>query len=98
MLKKNFKKENLIKNLSLKTGYSINFSKKIIEDLTDLIITNIKLGSFNLKNIGSFKILKKKERVGRNPKTKEEFLVSSRKSLSFVVSKKIQQQLDKNYE
>ena len=29
----------------------------------------------NLKNIGTFKIINKKERIGRNPKTKEEFYI-----------------------
>ena len=31
----------------------------------------------------------KKERLGRNPKTREEFIISSRKSISFTISKKI---------
>ena len=42
---------------------------------------------FNLKNIGSFKILAKKERIGRNPKTKEEFIITPRNTVSFTASK-----------
>ena len=51
MLKKIFKKEDLAKNLSIKTGLSNNFSKKIINDLISIISKNIKLGKFNLKNV-----------------------------------------------
>ena len=81
MLKKDFKKIDLVKDLSLKTGYSQNYSKKIVDDLINIFIQNIKSGNLNLKNIGSFKLLNKKERIGRNPKTKEEFIITSRKSL-----------------
>ena len=87
MFDKNIKKENLIKSLSKKTGFSLNFSKKLINDLIDVILDNTKNGNFNLKNLGSFKIMHKKERIGRNPKTKEEFLISSRKSINFTRKK-----------
>ena len=95
MLKKDFKKIDLIKDLSLKTGYSQSYSKKIVDDLINIFIQNIKSGNLNLKNIGSFKLLNKKERIGRNPKTKEEFIITSRKSLSFTSSKKIIDNLNK---
>ena len=48
-----------------------------------------------LKNVGTFKLIHKKKRIGRNPKTKEEFLISSRKSVSFTVSKKISEKVGK---
>ena len=89
MLKKIFKKEDLAKNLSIKTGLSTNFSKKIINDLVSIISNNIKLGKFNLKNVGSFNIIYKNQRIGRNPKTKEEFIISSRKAIKFIPSKKL---------
>ena len=95
MLKKDFKKIDLVKDLSLKTGYSQSYSKKIIEDLINIFIQNIKSGNLNLKNIGSFKLLTKKERIGRNPKTKEKFIITSRKSLSFTTSTKIIDALNK---
>ena len=82
------KKIDIIKKLSNKTGFSQNFSKKIIEDLLKILLINIKDGNLILKNIGSFKIILKKKRVGRNPKTKEEFIISERKSLRFTPSKK----------
>jgi integration host factor subunit alpha len=82
-----YTKNNFINELSKKTGFSKSISKKIINDLLEIIIMNISTGKFVLKNIGTFKLLKKKERVGRNPKTKEEFIIKSRKSLTFIVSK-----------
>ncbi len=86
---KNFNKQDIINHLSYKTGYSINLSKKLINDFIDIIIINIRDGNLNLKNIGSYKLIHKNERIGRNPKTKEEFIISSRKSIRFIPSKKL---------
>ena len=92
----NFKKEDIYKYLSKKKGYSILFSQKIINDLIDILIKEIKCNSLNLKNIGTFKIIEKRERMGRNPKTKEIYKIKARKSLSFKQSKNLLKQID-NY-
>ena len=94
MIRKSIKKIDIIKNLSLQTGFSNNFSKKIINDLIEIIILNIGLGNLILKNIGSFKLIKKKQREGRNPKTKEKFIISARKSIIFTPSKKISKNIN----
>ena len=89
MLKKKIKKIDIIKDLNKKTGFSLNFSKKILDDLLSILLKNLKSGNLSLKNIGTFKVIKKKERKGRNPKTKEEFIIFARKSIIFKPSKKI---------
>ena len=88
----------MIKKLSLKTGYSNSFSKKLINDLINILTINIKIGDLTLKNIGTFKTIQKKERLGRNPKTKEEFKISRRKSIIFKASKKITEKINLFYE
>ena len=98
MFNKTFKKIDIIKNLSLKTGFSNNFSKKIIKDLIDIIIKNIKSGKLNLMNTGSFELMKKKARPGRNPRTKEEFIIVARKTVKFNPSQKILKKLNGLYE
>lgn len=94
----NLKKIDIIKDLSIKTGYSSNYSKKVINELVDAILQSIKKGNLNLKNIGSFKIISKKERIGRNPKTKKEYVISQRKSVSFKPSTSLLTELNKFYE
>jgi integration host factor subunit alpha len=86
-------KEDLIKNLNTKIGFPNSFSKKLIEDIIEIIVHNIKNGSCNIKNVGSFKLIKKNERIGRNPKTKEEFIITSRKAISFTPSKRTSKKL-----
>ena len=98
MFKENFKRNDLIKILSIKFGLNFNLSKKIINDIIEILVKNIKTGDLNLKNLGTFKIINKKERIGRNPKTREEFKISSRNSISFKVSKNITKSLDNFFE
>ena len=94
MKNNNIKKIDIIKDLSTKTGFSENYSKKIINELISIFSSQIKNGKLNLKGLGVFKIINKKERIGRNPKTKEQFIISARKSISFTPSQKIIQKLN----
>jgi integration host factor subunit alpha len=89
-------KDNLILNLSKKTGFSNKFSKKLVNDFLNVITINIKTNRCVLKNLGTFKLINKKERLGRNPKTKKEYVISKRKVVSFIVSKEITKALNKN--
>ena len=94
MSRKNITKIIIAKSLSLKTGFSISFSKKLIDDLILCITEIIKTEKLNLKNLGTFKIIDKKERIGRNPKTKKQFVITSRKTINFIPSKKISIELN----
>ena len=94
MKKNSLTKKELINNLRYKKGFSNNFSAKLINDLLNILIKIIKNEGLNLKNIGKFKLIKKGQRLGRNPKTKEEFIITSRKSVSFVPSKKLLENLN----
>ena len=86
MSQNNLTKEDICIFLSRKKGYSVLYSKKIINNLIEILIDEIKENSFNLKNIGTFKILNKKERIGRNPRTKEIYKIKARKTLAFKPS------------
>jgi len=94
-IKKNLTKKELSNNINKKIGLSKIYSDKVAEDLIDVIKTLIKKGGLNIKNFGSFKLIKKRERIGRNPKTKKEYKISARNSLSFLMSKQLMHKLDK---
>ena len=95
MISNNLKKINFSKNLSTRLGFPLSLSKKIIDDLIIIYIEMIKNNNLVLKNIGSFKLVNKKERLGRNPKTNEEYLISERKSIKFIVSKNLSKIINK---
>ena len=87
MQKRNYKRKNLANEIYKKIGFSKNFSSKFIdtffENISEEILKNNKI---KITSFGTFKILNKKERKGRNPKTKEEAIISSRKVLKFTAS------------
>ena len=89
MKKNNLTKIDIAKELSKKTGYSLELSKILINSLLIVLISSIKINKLNLKNIGTFRLINKSERIGRNPITKENFVITSRKSISFITSKKL---------
>ena len=89
MKKNNITKIDIAKELSKKTGYSLELSKILINNLLIVLISAIKKNKLNLKNIGTFRLINKSERIGRNPITKENFVITSRKSISFIASKKL---------
>jgi integration host factor subunit alpha len=56
------------------------FVDEVIEEICDAIIRD---GEVKLSNFGTFKVLSKNERMGRNPKTHLEHVISARKAVSF---------------
>ena len=91
-----YSKIDISKDLSYKTGYSKLLSKELIDNLLKILVYNIKTGQLNLKNFGSFKLINKSQRIGRNPKTKEKFIISARKVIKFIPSNKIKLFINKN--
>ena len=94
-MKNNLTKKDIAVNISNEFGFSISYSKKIVEDFIDTLIEKIKENNLNIQNLGVFKIRKKKERMGRNPKTNERFVIKERFSLSFSASKNLLLSLNK---
>ena len=84
MLKKNLTKKNLINRIYQNLGFSKNFSSKILDDFFESLVGElIKTNTVKISSFGTFKILNKKERVGRNPKNKIMFKISARKVVVF---------------
>ena len=68
--------------------------QKKLDDLITVLKKTIKLKETNIKNFATFKITNKNQRLGRNPKTSEEFIISKRKSVKFIVSKKFKDKIN----
>ncbi len=93
---KNFTKKDIINKIYQEVGFSKNMSSIIIDDFFDVISTElIKNGKIKISNFGTFVVLEKKERLGRNPKTKEQAKISARKIVKFIPSDKIKNKINK---
>mgnify|MGYP000557239682 CR=1 FL=1 len=84
----NLTKKDLVNVVYMQLGFSKQISENLIDDFLSTIVLNIKAEKkLKLSKFGTFTIREKKSRVGRNPKTKEEKMISSRDVVLFKPSK-----------
>ena len=88
---------DLSKAVYMEVGLSHSESAELVDsvlhEITDALVRGetIKLSSF-----GSFIVRQKEERVGRNPKTGEEFLIPQRRVLVFRASHSLKSRINKS--
>ena len=88
MSRTNLTKKDLINSIYMQIGFSKNISENLIDDFFSTILENLKIEKkLKLSKFGTFSIRQKKSRVGRNPKTKEEAVISDRNVVLFKASK-----------
>ena len=92
MVKKNFTRKELTNNISKRIGFSKNFSSIIVDDFFESIIKYlIKSEQIKISSFGTFQVINKKERIGRNPKTKKKAIISERNVILFKASKELKE-------
>jgi integration host factor subunit alpha len=88
----NLTKKDLVNAVYMQLGFSKQISENLIDDFLLTITTNIKKEKkLKLSKFGTFTIRQKKPRVGRNPKTKETKMISSRDVVIFKPSKEFKE-------
>jgi len=88
----NLTKKDLVNLVYMQLGFSKQISENLIEDFLSTIVKNIKQEKkLKLSKFGTFSIREKKSRVGRNPKTKEIKIISSRDVVLFKPSKEFKE-------
>ena len=84
----NLTKKDLVNLVYMQLGFSKQISENLIEDFLSTIVSNIKEEKkIKISKFGTFSIRQKKSRIGRNPKTKETKMISSRDVVLFKPSK-----------
>ena len=88
----NLTKKDLVNLVYMQLGFSKQISENLIEDFLSTIIFNIKEEKkLKLSKFGTFSIRQKQSRIGRNPKTKETKVISSRDVVLFKPSKEFKE-------
>ena len=88
-------KKELAQNLSDQTELSLTDAKKFVDLFFDTIKEQLNSGkTVKLSGFGTFDIVQTKERVGRNPKTMEEFPIPSKRKVKFTVSPKVKKSIN----
>ena len=88
----NLTKKDLVNLVYMQLGFSKQISETLLEDFLSTIVSNIKNEKkLKLSKFGTFSIREKKQRIGRNPKTKETKMISSRDVVLFKPSKEFKE-------
>ena len=96
-MRSNLTKKDIVNSLYMQIGFSKKISANLLEDILDTIFNNlIKYKKIKLSNFGTFSLRTKKSRVGRNPKTKEEKIITKRNVVLFKPSKEFKNCINKN--
>jgi Bacterial nucleoid DNA-binding protein len=63
---------------------------KAVETFIEILMDCLKeAGTVKLHNFGKFEMKNEKERIGRNPKTGEEYIIPEHKKVKFYASEKL---------
>ena len=88
----NLTKKDLVNLIYMQIGFSKHVSENLIDDFFQIIIDNLmKEKILKLSKFGTFSIRQKKSRIGRNPKTKENKVISERKVVLFKPSREFKE-------
>ena len=90
----NFSKKDIIKNISKKSSVSAGDAASILESLLLLIKNKSKSRLVKLSNFGSFSFKKTPERLGRNPKTQDSYIIPELNKLNFKPSNKTKENIN----
>ena len=97
MVNNNFTRKDLSNKIHKNVGFSKNLSLKIVDDFFEsIILAIIKSNKIKISSFGTFSILNKKERMGRNPKTGVEKKIFSRKVVKFKSSLSLKKKINQN--
>ena len=88
------KKSDIAKNITSKISIKNSLSKDIVNSFIDIIKSESNASDVKISNFGTFMNKVTPERMGRNPKTGEEHVISERVKLNFIVSNKVKEQLN----
>ena len=83
-------KSDIANNIAKNTGISNQDSKALLDNFIEQIKFSLKNKiSVKISNFGTFEVKKTPSRIGRNPKTKKEYMISARNRITLNASKNI---------
>ena len=94
-MRKTITKEYLSNCIKKEMGLPRSESLKLVALILDNLSSSIKKDKIlKLSSLGTFKVKNKNSRMGRNPKTGQEALISARSVVTFTASEKLKNRLN----
>lgn len=89
-----FNKKYLTKDIAKYAKISIEDSSLILESFLSLVKNKPKINIVKLSGFGTFSLKKSPKRMGRNPKTKESYIIPEMNKINFKPSNAIKKRLN----
>ena len=82
-------KKDISKNISTKAHFSLNESENFLNSFLKLLKDKGRNNIIKISKFGTFEKKITPQRIGRNPKTKEEFIINKRSKITFKSSNNV---------
>ncbi len=93
----NLTKKDIVNSIYMQIGFSKKISETILEDIFEIVLENIVMHKkVKISKFGTFSLRKKNQRIGRNPKTKENKIIHERNVILFKASKEFKKYINNN--
>ena len=77
--KQNISRDEIAEAMKIEFGFNRKLCLDVVNDIIEIIIDGLQSDrKVKIHNFGTFKLNSKKSRIGRNPRTKEQYNISSR--------------------
>ena len=87
-------KNNIINKIKKNLPLPVVEASSIFESFLSIIKSKSKSKSVKLSGFGTFSFKKTPKRAGRNPKTKDSYIIPELKKLNFKPSNKVKEQIN----
>ena len=87
-------KKDIAKEISNLTDLNKNLSMDILNKFLNILKKEIRTKTIKISRFGTFKVSLTPKRLGRNPKTKETYVIEARNRLSFTASNHVRREIN----
>ena len=89
-----YNKSNIVRNIAIKTSISNKSAKQLLDYFIQVVVHSSLKSQVKISGLGTFNRKISPSRIGRNPKTGEEFIIPEKIKLNLVVSNKIKKKIN----
>ena len=90
IVKKNISRDDIAESINSEFGFSKKECLEMVNEIIEIIINGLHgSGLVKIHTFGTFTLKKKRSRIGRNPRTKQEVMIGDRNVVTFKASKKL---------
>ena len=89
-----YSKSDIAKNIADRTSLPNQKAKQLLDRFIQVVVSGSKKQQVKISKFGTFKRKETPSRIGRNPKTGEEFKISKRTKLNLILSNKIKEKIN----